>query len=187
MAVLEVAARCAERRVAQPQVGEHRGAAEVEHAVAEAQLLARRRRARVGARLGDGKGELPGDGVEDGDGRRRDLDGAGREARVGVAPRADRARRGDDPLGAQTRGLRRKRGRRRGVDHDLRDARVVADVQKQEPAEVARAVDPAAEGHLRAEVARSKFAAGVGSKHGMHLFPRGPVPPAPAGGAGVAR
>jgi hypothetical protein len=59
VAILEVAPCGAERRVAQPQVGEHRGAAEVEHAVAEAQLLARRRRAAVAARIGDGEGKLP--------------------------------------------------------------------------------------------------------------------------------
>ena len=57
-------------------------------------------------------------------------------------------------------------GRRVGrVEHDLRDAVAVAQVDEQPAAVVAVAVDPAAEGGRLADVVDAKFAAGMSSQH----------------------
>ena len=179
---VEVVAHDLHHPAPQEHVVVHRRTTQVEPAVCEPHLLARQVR-RSG--LEDRRLRL----VEHLDLATHHLGLTRSQLRVGGAGGAgtDRPPGADHPLGPHGAG-RGERGRRAlGADHDLRLPPAVAEVDEDHSFVVADAVDPAAEGHLRAEVAQSKFAAGVGSKHGMHLFPRGPVPPAPAGGAGVAR
>ena len=133
---------------AEPEVPLQLLAAEVEPPVAEAERLVdvllvelerERRRARDDRQLVD-----------------RELDLAGRH------PVVDRLRRARDDLAARLQhelvaDLPRERRRLRrplGIDHELRDARAVAEVDEHEPAVVAPARRPAGEGQLSGPRAR---------------------------------
>ena len=71
----------------------------------------------------------------------------------------------DDALGAQTfDGLE---ARRLGVQHQLRQAVVVAQVDEQKAAVVALAVDPAGQADIRTGIGQTEGAAGVGAV-GVH-------------------
>ena len=138
----------------------HSGPTEIEPAVLEANLLTGElRRPRLeGRRLGL---------VEYVEFANHDLDLTGDELRVGGAGRAGthRPAGSDDPLGPH-RPRRSEDGRRAfRADDELRASPAVTEVDEDHALVITDAVDPAAEGHLASEVARSKFAAGVGSKH----------------------
>ena len=96
------------------------------------------------------------------------LDLAGRQ--VGVDGRAfaqdDFAIHLDHALGAQA--LNDLEARRFGVQHQLGQAIVVAQVNKQQAAVVALAVDPARQTNIRARIRRTEGAAGVGAI-GVHI------------------
>ena len=90
------------------------------------------------------------------------LDFAGRQLRIHRLGRsaAHRAADADDELGSQALGL----GHQRLVvlvEDDLRDAGAVADVDEQQPAEVAHAMHPAEQHDVRADVVGPQRAAGV--------------------------
>ena len=134
----------------------HLGAAEVDVAVLEADFLV-------------------GDGVFGGrEGRRLrvveeeevvgdELDVAGGHVGIGeaFAAVAEDSRDGDDVLGARGFGLGVSFGGDFLVEDDLRDAGAVAEVEEDEVAVVAAAVDPAHEGDGLAGVGAAEFAAGV--------------------------
>ena len=77
---------------------------------------------------------------------------------VGIA-QADFAHGGDDVLGANLLALGVAFGDELLVEHDLGDAGAVAEVEKDEVAVVAAAVDPAHEDHLFAGVGGAQLAA----------------------------
>ena len=148
------------------EVGRHAWAAQVEVAVAQADVLGG---VHVvldleGRRLG---------GVENLDGVDKDLDLAGGEFGVvhALGTLADDARDLDRPLGAD--GLGRVEGLAAGVlrvKGDLRHAVAVAQVHEDEAAVVAAVPDPAGERHLLADVLAAQLAAGVGVHGvGVHL------------------
>jgi len=68
---------------------------------------------------------------------------------------------GDDVLGTRGFGLGVCFGRHFFVEHDLRDAGAIAEVEEDEVAVVAAAVDPTHEGNGLAGVGGAEFAAGV--------------------------
>ena len=94
---------------------------------------------------------------------RLELDGAGRQLRVLGAgqPLRDRPRDRDDELGADPAGRRVGLGRVGLVDDDLGDPVAVAQVEEDQLAVVAPAVDPAGQPRGRAGVAETELAAGV--------------------------
>ena len=83
----------------------------------------------------------------------RELDLAGGQVRVDVARLAldDLAGGGEDVLGPQPLGQRVRVGRRLGVEDELDDAGAVAQVDEDQPAVVAPAVDPAGHAHALAD------------------------------------
>ena len=96
------------------------------------------------------------------------LDLAGGVLRVRHAgrPLGDVAGHLDHVLGPQRLALFDDRRRRVGrIEHDLRDAVAVAEVDEQAAAVVAIAVDPATQRDGLADVIDAKFAAGMGSQH----------------------
>ena len=102
----------------------------------------------------------------------RELDGTGRH------PVVDGLRRARDELAARLQhelvaDLPRQRRRLRrplGVDHELRDARAVTEVDEHEPAVVATARSPACEGQLPAHVLGARLTAHeVAPAHGESL------------------
>ena len=112
---------------------------------------------------------------------RDQLDLAGRELRIdGLgAPRDHVPRHGQHALQAHAFG--RAEERPLGLEHDLGDAVVIAQIDEQQLAVVALAVHPAREAHLLADLRGAKLAAVVGAI-GMHARPRAPRSrPAPAG------
>src|SRR4029453_12198958 len=60
------------------------------------------------------------------------------------------------------------------VEHHLRDARAVTDVDEQQSAEVADPMDPAQENDVRADILRTQGAARVGACQLAELFSHGP-------------
>ena len=142
---------------AEHQPALHRLAPDVEVAVLEAQALVdrrvrlvdvERRRLRLGQDLDVG---------------RLELDRAGRQLRVLRAGQAQRDGALDhhDELGADAAGLRVGVGRIGLVDDDLGDPVAVAQVEEDQLAVVAPAVDPAGQPGGRARVGRAELAAGV--------------------------
>ena len=140
--------------VAQAEVALHLGAAQVDVAIFEADFFVldgffggrERRQARV---------------VEDEQLGGFDLDFAGGHLGVdgvGVA-QADLADGGDDVLGPHLLALGVAVGRELFVENDLGDAGAVAQVEEDEIAVVAAAVDPAHQDHLFAGVGGAQFAA----------------------------
>ena len=149
---MDLADRLDHARAQQQAVG-HRLAADVEVAVLEPQDLVDR-----GVRLVDVEGRRLRLG-QDPDLGRADLDVAGRQARVlgPGEPALDVADDRDDELGADPAGLL-VRGRRVGlVDDDLGQAVAVAQVEEDELAVVAAAMDPA--GQTRRSARRRRPAA----------------------------
>ena len=157
-----------DQAAAQEQAALHGLAPDVEVPVAEAQGLVdrrvgvvdvERRRLRV---------------VEDPDRARLELDRPRRQLRVlgpGLAER-DLALERDDELGSQPgRGLARL-GRVPGVDHHLRDAVPVAEVDEGQLPVVAAAVHPAGEAGRRPGVVGPEGAAGVGAVRGGEAWGR---------------
>jgi hypothetical protein len=141
--------------VPEPEDVLHRGPAEVEVAVLEPQLL-----------VGLGPLDLErrgGGGVEDLERLGPDLDGAGLELGVLLTRQA----RGDDPLDAddvlvpQLAGGGLQLGPGLGLEDALGQAVAVAQVDEDEPAEVAPGVHPAVEGYGLAHVVERQIAAGV--------------------------
>ena len=140
--------------VAQAEVALHLGAAQVDVAVLEADFFVldgffggrKRRQARV---------------VEDAQLGGLDLDFAGGHLGidgVGVA-QAHLAHGGDNVLGADLFALQVAFGRQLLVEDDLGDAGAVAEVEEDEVAVVAAAVDPAHQNHLLAGVGGAQVAA----------------------------
>ena len=100
------------------------------------------------------------------------LDLAGGQLRVRHAgrPLGDVAGDLDHVLGPQRLALVDDRRRRIGrIEHDLRHAVAVAQVDEQPAAVVAVAVDPAAEGDFLADMFAAQFAAGMSSQHEVFL------------------
>ena len=99
--------------------------------------------------------------VEHADLAREHFDLAGRQLRVDglVGPALHDAAHADDVFGPEALG----HGHQRVVvtNHELRDARAIADVDEGHPAEIADAVDPAEQHHVRADVVGAERAAGV--------------------------
>ena len=114
----------------------------------------------------NGSGVARGDDLEALD---LNFDRAGRQVRVDEVRRAgdDLPRRLDDELVPElVRGFGRRRGRVLGVDDELHDAAAVAEVDEDEAAVVAAAIDPAGERDGTADVAGRELAAvGVAPAH----------------------
>ena len=136
-------------------------AAEVEVAVFEAEELL------DFGLFDDVEGGRPG-GVEDGGGVGPDLDFTGGEVAVLGAGGAAAYRALDlkDVLGARGVGDGGSFGGFLGVEDDLDKAVVITEVDEDEAAVVAAAVDPGGEGDFGAFVGGAKLAAGVGLEHG---------------------
>ena len=92
-----------------------------------------------------------------------ELDVAGGHVGIGeaFAAVAEDSGDGDDVLGTGGFGLGVGCGRDFFVEHDLRDAGAIAEVEEDEIAVVAAAIDPAHEGDGLAGVGAAEFAAGV--------------------------
>ena len=141
----------------------HGLAAQIEEAVAQPGLLGKvalgvdLQRQRLGRRFHD-------QGLGD------QLDLAGREPGVDrlLAARHDPA--GDRQHALQPDGLGLGEERVLGLEHDLGDAVVVAQVDEQQLAVIALAVDPPGQPDLLADVGRAQLAAVVGAI-GMHRAP----------------
>ena len=90
-----------------------------------------------------------------------ELDLARRQARVDVALLAphDLPGRGDHVLGAQLLGRRVRLARALRAEDELHEARAVAQVDEDQPAVVAPAVDPAGDAHGLADARRAQLAA----------------------------
>ena len=140
--------------VAQLDVVLHLGAAQVEVAILQAHLF-------VGDVVVGGREGQRLAVVEDAQLVGDDFDFAGGDVRVdgvGVA-QLDVADDGDDVLGAQRLGLLVELGAGVGGDDDLGDAGAVAQIEKDEVAEIAAAVDPAHEDDFGAGVGGAQRAA----------------------------
>ncbi|MBV8313910.1 MAG: hypothetical protein JOZ53_03155, partial [Planctomycetaceae bacterium] len=133
----------------------HRGSAEVEVSVLEPELLVGLARLDVERRGGSGVEHLERVGA--------DLDGAGLELGVLLAgePRGDDPLDGDDVLVPQLARRRLQLGADLGLEDALGQPVAVADVDEDEPAEVAPAVDPAVEDDRPAHVVERQVAAGM--------------------------
>ena len=156
MRVVDTPDRIDEPR-AEKQSPEHRLAPDIEVAVLEPQALLHRR-----IRLVDVERRRLGFG-EDLELARPELDIAGRQPRVlrTREPARDGPGDGDHILVPEhARGLERRRSVL-AVEHDLGDAVAVAQVDEDEAAVIAPAVDPSGEPRGRAVVGRSELAAGV--------------------------
>ena len=144
--------------MAEEQIALDRAAAQVEVAVLHAQVVAA-----VGVVL---DGEWRGVGrVEDVEFIHLDFDLAGGDLQVLGLALADGADGLDDELAAELPGLATEVGVGVHVEGELRDAVAVAQVHEGEAAEVAGALDPAAQGDGLSDVVGAKFAAGVGTVH----------------------
>ncbi len=150
----EALANGARDLVAQPEVALHLGAAQVDVAILEAHFFVldrffRRRKGRQ-ARV-----------VEDPQLGRLDLDLAGRHLGIDgvVVAQPHLADGGDYVLGPHLLALGVAVGRQFLVQDDLGDAGAVAQVEKDEVAVVAAAIDPAHQDHLLACVGGAQFAA----------------------------
>src|SRR5213594_4463685 len=147
-------------------------APQIEEAVAQARLLGKLgvgvdlERQGIRRRLHDQLGD-------------RELDLAGRQLRVdrGGRARNDLARHGDHALEAQRLGDLEQRAR--AVEHALRDPVVVPEIEEQQAAVVALAVNPAREPNRGAGVLTPQLAAGVRPEVSHWVGPR-PPPGAPA-------
>ena len=142
------------------------------HAVPEADVLLQPRPPEVEVAvpqahvLGDGRvvSDLKGWGlrfVEHADFPCEHLDLAGRELRVDglVGPALHHAANADDVFGPEALGHRHQ-----GVvvaNHELRDARAVAQIDERDPAEIADSMDPAEQHDVRADVFGAQRSAGV--------------------------
>ena len=139
------------------EVGHHLGAADIEVAVAQADVLAG---LDVVLDL-EGRGLR---GVEDLDMRDQDLDLARRELGIGLAlgTLAHHAGDLDGPLGANgLGGVERRAAGVLGVEGDLGHAVAVAQVDEDETAVVAAAPHPTGEGDLLADMLGAQLVAGV--------------------------
>ena len=111
---------------------------------------------------------------------REDLDRTGRQ--IGVLGTGetglDLAVNAHDPFRAQCLGI--GEGRRIRIDHDLRHAVMVAQIDEEHAAMVADAMAPAGQAHVLADVALTERAAGVGTiameGHGIGLSEMRRVP-----------
>ncbi len=171
VARVEVVADRPDDRVAQDHRLLHRLPAQVEHPVAQAQqlvdVLAVVDRERRGRRLGQALG-----------GRDRQLDLARGDLRVDRALVAadDLAGDGDHVLGAQRAGQRVGLGRGLRMEDELQDAGAVAQVDEDQPAEVAAARHPARDADglprpLRVQLAGPRVAVAVRARR-SHSAPR---------------
>ena len=152
---------------AELEVGRHLGAADIEVAVAQADVLG-------GVHVvldleGRGLG-----GVQDLELGDQHLDVAGGELLVVLALGALAHDAGDldGPLGADILGgVERGAAGVLGVERDLRHARAVAQVDEDEAAVVAAVPDPAGQRDGLADVLGAELAAGVGVHREGHLYP----------------
>jgi hypothetical protein len=153
---VEVLPDCDRDAVPQADVVLQARPAQIEVAVLEADVFRNR------AIFGDLERRRPGF-VEQADLARQDLDLAGGQFRVDRLGRAalHHARDPNHELGAEPLGD----GHQRVVfaDHDLRDARAIADVEEGDAAQVADAVHPAKDDDALADIVVAQRAAGVGS------------------------
>ena len=108
--------------------------------------------------------------IQDGEGRRADLDLAGRKVAIHARPLAldDRARHVEDELVAKLLGLLEEIGRRHepGVEHDLGDPGAVAQVDEDELAVVPAAVHPSLEANGLADIGLAKRSGGGAGEDG---------------------
>ena len=149
--------------IAQHQRLLHRGPTQIEVAMLEPQFFVRHVLS-IGVRR-NGRRQALVEQLEAGDPQ---FDLAGRQLRVGHSgrPLGDFAGHLDHVLGAQRFAFVDDRLRRIGrVEHDLRHAVAIAQVDEQTAAVVAVAVDPAAKRDFLANVFATQFAAGVSSQH----------------------
>jgi len=147
--------------VAEPEIGGHLGAAQIEVAVFQAQVL-------VGHARVDREGQHVGF-VQHRKFRGHDLDRAGRQLHVLRArqARGDPAGHGNDVLAAQAVGLPGDGRVFVRTEDDLRDALAVAQVDENDAAVVAARIDPPAQDGFRTGIGRAQRAAVVSAKlHG---------------------
>ena len=158
----EVLADGAGDLVAENEVALQLGAAEVQVAILEASLFVDCDGV-VGDREGRGLRV-----IEEEEGVGDELDVAGGHVGVGeaFAAVAEDSGDGDDVLGTSGFGFSVGNGRDFLVEHDLGDAGAVAEVEEDEVAVVAAAIDPAHEGDGLAGVRAAEFAAGVRALEG---------------------
>ncbi len=154
---------------AQAQVAVHDRAAQVEIAIAQADVLSRVGGVVDRERRGHGR-------VEHRDARGQDLDLARGHVLVGLAldAVADRTGHEDRPLGTDGLGGREGLARQIGVENHLRHALAVADGHEDELAQVAAVVDPAGQPDFLAGIGCAQLAAGVGV-HGMKCHLSSPL------------
>jgi hypothetical protein len=147
------------RAVPQHDVLLHARAAEVQVPVLQTDVLRHRRI------VGDGKRRRL-RVVEETDLRRGDLDLTGRNLRVDRVggPRLDPAEHRHHELRAQA--LRLRHERIVVADDDLRDAVAIAQVEEQQRAEIADAVDPSEQHDVAPDVGGRQRAAGVRARKG---------------------